>query len=398
LIVSAVFLGLSLYSYSVAKLFTPLIIVLLTILYWKELKQARPKALIALSIVVAFAIPQVVITLRHPAEMQAQYHNLSLFNPEAICQRCNTEQTKLATKSIPYLLAANFASNFTPSFLFLSGDRGDHWTMLHPPNFGELLPEQAPLVVLGLLALLSARRRRIAILIVGWLIIAALPAALIKPLGATLPEPGKMPTPYVLLDTEIPPAPVTPSLLLEHADSRHDILAIVPWILLSALGFVVLLDLASATPVLQAGVVVLLLCGVIFHSSRYLRYYFEDFPAIAAPYFQYGIKESLQTIDRRYSGDLPVVITPRINQPYIYVLFFEKYPPARFQQGPVVQHPGLFNRVEAFDRYRFAPPQLDLVRLPHGIFVFQGDQRSLLPPDASISYPDGSIAYKIVVK
>src|ERR1700676_2070024 len=65
LIMSGVFLGLSLYSYSVARLFTPLIIVLLTILYRRELKESWPKPLIALSIVVVFAVPQVVITLRH---------------------------------------------------------------------------------------------------------------------------------------------------------------------------------------------------------------------------------------------------------------------------------------------------------------------------------------------
>ena len=400
LILTGIFLGLSLYSYSVARLATPLIIVLLTILYRRELKLAWPKPLIALSIVVVFAIPQIVITLRHPAEMQAQFHNLSLFNPEVICAGCSSEQTKLATKSIPYLLAANFASNFTASFLFLKGDRGDPWTMLHPPNFGELLPEQAPLLILGLIALFSERRRRVAILILGWLMIAALPATVIKPLGASSPEAGKMPTPYVLLNPnpEISPAPFTPSLLLAHADSRHDILAVVPWIVLSALGFVVLLDLTRDFPIFQAGAVVLLLAGVAFHSSRYLRYYFEDFPAIAAPYFQYGIKEFLQTIDRGYSRDLPVVITPRINQPYIYVLFFEQYPPAKYQQDTVVQRPGLFSRVSGFDRYRFVPPQLPLVQLPHGIFVFQGGERTILPPAVPIFYPDGGIAYKIVVK
>ena len=376
----------------------PLIVVLAAVLYRRELKQAWPKSLIALFVIVACAVPQGGVTLRHFGQMQAQYQNLSLFNPDAICTACSREQESLAVKSIPYLLAANFAGNFNPSFLFVNGDLGDHWTMLHPPGFGELLPEQALLVILGLLAAFSRRRRKIAILLVSWLIIAALPATLIKPLGASSPEPGKMPTPYVLLNAEIPPAPVTPSLLFGHADSRHDILAVVPWTLLSALGFVVLLDLTTAIQLLQAGVIGLLVCGVTFHSSQYLRYYFEEFPAIAAPYFQYGIKEFVQTIDRSYSSDLPVVITPRINQPYIYVLFFERYPPASYQQGPVVQQPGLFSPVESFGRYRFVPPQLPLVQLPHGIFVFQGGERTLLPPEMSICYPDGSVAYKIVVK
>src|ERR1700719_866684 len=57
MIVSAVFLGLSPYSYSVARLATPLIIVLLTILYRQELKQVWPKPVFALSIGVRFAVP-----------------------------------------------------------------------------------------------------------------------------------------------------------------------------------------------------------------------------------------------------------------------------------------------------------------------------------------------------
>jgi len=64
----------------------------------------------------------------------------------------------------------------------------------------------------------------------------------------------------------------------------------------------------------------------------------------------------------------------------------------------VVQKPGLNSRVEGFDRYRFVPPLWTLMQLPHGIFVFEGGERTLLPPDSLIRYPDGNVAYKIVVK
>ncbi len=398
LVLSAIFFGASLYSYSVARLATPLMVGLLVVFYRRELMRAWLYPLIALTVIIAFAVPQIVVTVRHFDEMQAQYHNLSLFNPAAICPGCDREQVKLATKSIPYLLAANFAGNFNPFFLFINGDLGDHWTMLHPPGFGELLPEQALLVVLGLIALFSRQRRRIAIMLVIWLIIAAVPATLIKPLGASSPEPGRMPTPWVLLTKEVPAGPVTPAVLFAHADSRHDILAVVPWTLLSALGFVMLLDLTAELPLLRTVAVALLASAVIFHGARYLRYYFEEFPTIAAPYFQYGIQEFLYTIDQRYSHDWPVVITPKTNQPYIYVLFFEQYPPVSFQRGPVLQKPGLFSPVTGFDRYRFEPPQKALVSFPHGIFVFEGSERTLLPPNVVIPYPDGRLAYKIVVK
>lgn len=398
LTLSCISFGLSLYTYAITKALLPLLIGLLAILYWRELRKSRVKALIAVVMVFALALPQATMLIRHTAEMQAEYHHLSLFSLHAICPGCDSEHAKLASNSIPYLLAANFASSFTPSFLFLRGDLGDHWTMLHPPGFGELLPEQAALVVLALIAICGPRRRRVAILILGWLVLAALPAALIMPLGVSSPEPGKVPTPHVLFNYELPPAPVTPSLLLSHPDSRHDVLAMAPWILLSALGFVVLLDLTSGTPALQVGVVGLLLAGLIFHSARFVRSYFEDFPTLAAPYFQYGIKEVIGTIDQRYSSDLPVVITPRINQAYIYVLFFERYPPAAYQRGPVLQQPGLFSRVSRFDRYWFVPPSWAYLMFEHGVFVFRGGDETPKPPDVSIRYPDGTVAYQIVVK
>jgi hypothetical protein len=211
-------------------------------------------------------------------------------------------------------------------------------------------------------------------------------------------EPGKMPIPHVLYNYDVPLAPITPSLLLAHPDSRHDALAMAPWILLSALGFVVLFDLTAGRSALRAGAVSLLVAGLIFHSARFLRTYFEDFPAVAAPYFQYGIKESLQTIDQRYSKDLTVVMTLRINQPYIYVLFFERYPPAAFQAGPVRQWPGLFSPVIRFDRYWFVLPNRVYPRIAKGIFMFRGDDPTPASPDVSIHYPDGSVAYAILAK
>src|ERR1700676_4111287 len=170
LIVSCISFALSLYTYAVTKVLLPPLIGLLAVLYWRELRQSWVRALGALAAVCVLALPQAIMLIRHTAEMQAEYNHLSLFNPNTICPSCDSEHMKLAISSIPYLLAANFASYFTPSFLFLNGDRGDHWTMLHPPGFGELLPEQAVLVVLGFIAICNPRRRKVAILLLGWLL------------------------------------------------------------------------------------------------------------------------------------------------------------------------------------------------------------------------------------
>src|SRR5271165_3924710 len=148
LILSAVLLGLSLYSYSVVKLFTPLIAGLLTILYWRELKQARLKPFIALSLIALIAIPQIVLTLRHPAEMQARYNQMSLLRYMATCPDCPPNAvlaSSVTTWAKIENVTANWAGYFSPSYLFVKGDLGDHWSLLHPRGFGQLLPEQGPL-------------------------------------------------------------------------------------------------------------------------------------------------------------------------------------------------------------------------------------------------------------
>ena len=405
LILSAVLLGLSLYSYSVVKLFTPLIIGLLTILYWRELKQARLKPLIALGLIAVIAIPQIVLTLQHPAEMQARYNQMSLFGYMATCPSCQ-QSAVLASSTTTWAkienVSANWAGYVSPSYLFVNGDLGDHWSLLHPRGFGQLLPEQGPLIALALLGILSARRRRIVIFLLGWLAIAAIPAALTVPSGAWQPEPG-LPTPLVLMDESIPNVPLTPDLLFSHPESRRDSLAMTPWTVLSAAGFAILLELTASSIALTTVVAAVLAASTIFSGARFVRSYFRDYPIQAAPYFQYGIEQAIAETQKLAIGHEPVVITNKMEMPYIYVLFFENYPPARFQNEPVRYAPGppgssLYASVIHFDNFWFANAQLAYARVPQGIIVFPGNEPPLAPPSASIPYPDGTTAYNVLVK
>jgi hypothetical protein len=396
---SALFFGLSLYTYSVTKVFTPLMIALLAILYWREIRLIGGTAIIALAIVLAIAAPQGVTILRDSAEMQAQFNHLSIFHYMSTCPNCDPLHSH--AQSLPAQISnfiANWISYFTPSFLFLTGDRGDHWSMLHPPGFGQLLPEQAPLILIALLALLDTRRRKLTIVAIGWLILAALPAALIVPLGAWMPEARATPTPLSLLDHPLFNVPLTPSLLLAHPDSRHDALAMVPWVMLSAIGFAALLDFTPRLHIVGSAIAGLLIAGSIFHGVGFARFYFGRYPILAAPYFQYGMREAVHDVNNLGSGAEPAIFSQLINQPYIYVLFFDHYPPALFQRERRLQMPALFAPVEHFDRYWFVDPSLAYSRLDHGIFVFRAVDTTPVDPASVVRYPDGRIAYKIVVK
>jgi hypothetical protein len=334
LLLSGMFFGLSLYSYSITKAFVPLMIGLLGLMYWKEFKQARRAALAALGIVAIAAMPQIYAASFNGAWLDRLRQN-SFFGAMWPCPFCDPVQRAAANQSLPYRLVTMFAGGLgylTPSFLFLNGDRGDHWTLLHPPGFGQLLPEQALLIVLALAAFASARHRKLAVLFAGWLILSIVPAALTVPVGALLPEPQVMATPWVMRTAMPPGAPLTPALLLAHPDSRHDILSAVPWILISALGFVVLLEWTSRLPLLKLAAAGLVVAGAMFHGSRFVESYFTDYAVVAAPYFQYGMEQVVRGLAKVDDGRSYLVITDKINEPYIYVLFYRQYPPAWFIQ------------------------------------------------------------------
>jgi hypothetical protein len=357
LTLSALFFGLSLYSYAITKAFVPLMIAWIVLLYRRELGRELRRGLLALGLVLAFATPLVIITLRHPVQMEARFREMFVF--------ANAPSFSAGMADF----AAGLASYLNPVALFYSGFLDApafvNFKLFHVAGYGQLFPEQIPLIILSAVALFEARRRRIALLLLGWLVCATIPAALLLAFPATL----------------------------------HSVLEIVPWLLLTVLGFSVLCDwiLRSRAAAVFAGAVVV---AILLHGAWFADHYFRNFAVAAAPSYQYGMAQVVGDISRLDDGKEPIVISPLVNQAYIYILFFRHYPPASFQHAKVVRAPGLFGPVVRFSHYYFYPPQIAYQQLSHGIFVFTSRDAvpSVSPAAAVIRYPDGNIAYRIVVK
>jgi len=296
-------------------------------------------------IVAVCAIPQAWALWRHSSEMMARYHTVSIFElpwPERL-----------------RLMVQGLRFNFGPRFLFVSGS-GD--LTLHPPGYGQLLAAQSAMLFLALCSLIEPRYRRVAIYLTGWLGIAALTAVSILPFGHPL----------------------------------HALLMLAPITLLCALGMVFLFDLGAASRLARLLMASAILAAVAVQGVKFVRFYFRQYPALAAYQFQYGLGQAV--VHAASLGPGPVVISDKTNQPYIYVLFFTRYPPQRFQRERVLQPRGLFAPVLAFDRYRFEDPQLAYLRLKHGVFVFTGWEYAPARPVYSVRSAQGKLAYQIVVK
>jgi hypothetical protein len=345
LLLSGLMFGLSLYSYAITKAFVPPFLIWLAIFYWNELARLRKPAIGALAIIVICAIPQTLELWRHYPEMMARYQTVAVMN--------FSWPVRLR------LMGQSLLFDFSPRWLFFSGssDIG-----LHPAGYGQLLIAQAAMLFLALCALAAPQLRRVTIFLLGWLAVAALTAVLILPAGHPL----------------------------------HTLLMLTPLTLLCALGMVFLFDLAGASRMARIAAASAILLVTFYQGAKFVGFYFRDYPALAAYQFQYGLGQAV--IHAASSGRGPVVITDNTNQPYIYVLFFTKYPPARFQNEPVAELNGLFAPVLGFDRYHFLDPQYAWYRMPHGTFVFTGWEPTPRDPAWTIRSLNGQIAYQIVVK
>jgi len=352
LMLSALCFGLSLYAYSITKLFVPACMSLLAILYWRDIRRDVVKALGAAGIVILFAAPEVFLLWREGAKLQARFAQVSIFSQYGWTLRA------------AQAFLTGLANHFTANFLFIHGQGGFAAELLHVPGFGQLLMAQAGMVVLALLALQDVRYREPVALLLGWVVLAAVPAAL------TIPAPHML----------------------------RDVLAITPWTLLSALGVMFLIDFADLPPIVRRTAAGALILAALWQGGRFVRFYFGPYASIAARSYQYGMEQIVLATQQLSRDREPVVITPRINQPYIYFLFYLRYPPALFQSEAPRENVALFGRVRRFDRYLFEDPAQAFARLEHGIFVFPDIGDLPAPPTLSIRYPNGQLAYRIVVK
>lgn len=339
--------GVSLYSYSITKAFVPPIMAWLAVVYWRELRPLRRYAAGGLLIATVCAIPQAALLLSHGTATMARFEQISSMH-------------RLPWSAGLERFAIGWLSVFSPGYLFL---RGSPDVQLHPPGFGELLSVQSAMIFLGLCSLGVPRYRRPVIFLLGWLALGALPAALISPLYHPL----------------------------------HSVLVLAPLTLLSALGMVFLFDFAELAPSLRLALASIILLLAIIQGVRFVTFYFGRYPAIAAARFEDGLGAAVKFIETQPAG-YPVVLSARINQPYIFVLFFDHYPPIRFQTERVTQGRGLFAPVMRFDRYILGNPGWEYRMMPHGIFLFTAGEPLPAKPAFVARARDGAPAYAVVVK
>ena len=201
----------------------------------------------------------------------------------------------------------NYVANFSSQFLFFQGDINPRSQI---PGHGQLYLFELPLILLGILAIFKSKKK-LYFLPLAALLIAPIPVALTK----------------------------------ESPHALRAILAAPSFAVISAMGVLFLQENFK-----KIGTFVLLaVVGLyLFSFKLYLTSFISDYNQNTSSAWQYQYKE---IFSRQTEG----VVTDEYAQPYIFALYYLKYPPEKFRQevvlNPVDQWG--FSKVASFNGFEF---------------------------------------------
>jgi hypothetical protein len=342
--------GLLTYTYPAQKVFAPLVVGLTALVYlWPRrapshsgshsTPESNPSAhatggvdrtsaeapltrrvidvLLMFAVLTVFMLPHLFQQLTNPAKYAWHARNVLLVGH---------------TEHLLFDVATRYGDYFSFDFFFGAGD----------PNLLQHVPGPASFVTLGPLAILG-------------LITCVLPRVRRTGPGDASPTGGRagLGAPSLLGDPSLEGrvgiwltglvliAPLPAAITIERMHSARAIQLLVLVTVLMAIGMHELVlwlsaGLRARNLRILAFTVVIVLASA--EGWRFVRVYFGEYRELSKPDFQYGLKQALQIVEplrcRR------VLVDARINQPYIYYLFYARYPPQLLDYGAINENIG----------------------------------------------------------
>lgn len=359
---------LSLYSYHSFRLINPIILLALTAFYYKEVIKQKTFFVLSVATIMIFSFP-VYSSFFVRQETGARLLMVTIFSDPQI-RKMSAEKVLEAKQQgdflgqifynrrvvfIPTIILGYF-DHFNFDFLFLHGDSG---VQHHAYNMGMLYVWDFPFILLGLYFLLKKLDKRILILLIIFFF-----------------------------------APVPSSITTGTPHPVRAIAMIPAFHIFAAVGVVYGLKLINKFKKPAIVIVsILLLINIIY----YLRSYYVLTPIHYGYFWQYGNKEAIEYARQTENEYKKIVMTYRIDQPYIYYLFYNKIDPFWYQKNWADKgNIGRFERKIGKYEFRYIDFNKDS-KNKNTLLIGTADE---IPYGAKvikeIKYLDGSVVYKIV--
>lgn len=347
IILGFAFLGIDLLSYHSAKVIVPPIVVLITILYFKDLVSVKKLFVFG---ILAFSF-FVGLLFIQPA----------LLGGARLKQTSSSEERTFTSVKNKYLM------HFSKEFLYEKGDANPRLSS----QTGTFYKIDIPIVIMGTLFLLwgLTKRKKEYLIILLWAILAPFPAS---------------------ITSEAP-----------HAARAMFITG--SWHLIITFGIFTILNIFKNKYIKTIiALVIIAVFGV--YLKQYWKSYFENYKDRFAIEWQYGMKQIVEFVRDHPEYD-EVYMTAERQQPYIFYLFYLETPTPSYlrtvRYNKTLSRPA--NTVAGFSRYYFGLwDEIESPPISHVLYIvtpssYTGLRHKLLFDTVSeIKYPNGASAYYLV--
>lgn len=325
-IVSSVAFVLAFYSFNAHRLFIPLLVIFLGILFFNELKKYKKIILLACCGGLILLLP--FLSYLQSPESRLRFTEVNIFSDLNVVKEANQLIQEdgdsvfskiIHNRRILFALSyiAHYFDFFNPSFLFFSGDVNPRFSLR---DNGQLFLWELPLLLIGIY-MLFFHGKKTAFLLFGWIVLAPIAAATARE------------TPHALRGETFLPA----YQIIEAYGLAYALLVFAIW--------------KRYITVIVSGVmaVVVLLSFILF-----LHNYFIHYPYFFSYEWQYGYKQAVQEAEKQVKKYDYIVMTESYGRPYIYVLFYTGITPVQFwQEGKVTRDAFGFYTVSQVGNYFF---------------------------------------------
>lgn len=348
---------LTLFSYHTTRIFSPLFLLGLVVIFGDEIKSKIVYVFIALFLVMSGYI------LASPAAT-ARGNVLFLIDQGAVNQiesmRVSSRLPNIAKKLIynrPVYFIEQFSKNyigyFSPQFLFLKGGTQYQFSV---PNKGLLNSTGLPFFYIGIVILFfKAIKDKNYRLILLWLVLAPVPGSLTNENFTVIRTTTMLPIPEIL----------------------------------TAIGFywAVLKLKANYTIVFVISFFILYYVSL----ENYLITYFTSYRQNYSWSWQYGYEQVVTYAKNHYSGYDKIITTKKYGEPHEFFLFFLKYDPKQYQEDTdkIAFLKSNWYWIDRFDKFYFVNDwQVKNMKLESGGSIDCENQKCLLITSPG-NYPEG---------
>lgn len=318
--ISFVLFVLSIYTYHAYRIFTPLLVVAIFLINLRFVKKNIKLLIIPMTLVLIMILPMIIFTFSQNglirATSQTAFKNGDLKQSRLDFDQKSKKPLRFLSKYIynppiyySQVALKGYLDHFSPRFLFFEGDTiGRHSQV----DMGQIYFFDSIFIFFALFAF-SKIKGNTKNIFLFWLIAAPIPAVIV------------LPTPHAYRTLQM----------------------VIPLSFFSGIGAYYFFS--TKKPILTKVILALI---VVFSFAAYAHLLFVHYPRKFAADWQDGYKSMVREI-KKYQDSYQQIYVTNINQvPYIYLLFYQAYDPAKFVREVGTK--------DAFDKYVFIAPDYNL--------------------------------------